>query len=815
MHRLLIAAGAAAAATMPLTAAVLSTVIPAAGDLDEVWQRPPAAIEAAVLAPVPPRVQVGPMGRWMLLLEREPLPPLAEVARPWIGLAGMRVDAATDARFSSSSSAGARVRPLEGGEAARLPLPEGARLEWATFSSDGTRLAWCARLTDHLELWTAATEAVADATLVTDRLSTVMGSVQWGGEGAILLRRVPADRGEAPRPPAVARGPLVQETSGIEAPARTYQDLLRTPEDEALFVHHGTTELVLWTPEGEEVVARGMIAGASLAPGGDAVRVELLRGPWSRTLPAYRFSRDTVVLARGAEGWGEVARFAQDLQEEIPIGGVATGPRSFRWDPLEPARLVWCEALDGGDPGRDAEHRDRWLAQRMPLDGGEASAPVELLRTEQRARDLTFLPAAGEVLATDYDRDRRWTRTVRHTVAPGGGSVAAVVLEDRSAKDRYADLGGVLTEPGPLGAPVAVVRDGFLWRSGRGASPAGDRPFLARQSLDSGEPATLWRCPEGAYQSLTALLEPDAAAPRFVAWHESQAEVPNLYLHEGDRARALTERADPQPMLREVHKELVRYERADGVPLSATLYLPPDHQPGDRHPLLVWGYPLEYSDAGTAGQVSGSPHRFTRMGGASHLFLTLHGYAILDGATMPVVGDPETMNDTFIEQLVLSAEAAIDYAVERGVADRDRTAVAGHSYGAFMTANLLAHSDLFRAGIARSGAYNRSLTPFGFQSERRTLWEATSTYVKVSPFFHAHRIDEPLLLLHGTDDNNSGTFPVQSKRLYHAMVGNGGTARYVQLPGESHGYRSEEAVLHTLAEMVAWLDAHVRDAEPR
>ncbi|MDA0947843.1 MAG: prolyl oligopeptidase family serine peptidase [Planctomycetota bacterium] len=790
---------------------LLALAAPVLQDPAEAWRRPPAAIEKAVLAPVPPRVQAGPRGQWLLLLDREPLPPLAEVARPWIGLAGMRVDPATDASFSSTSYRSATLRPLEGGEPQALPLPEGTRLEWASFSPQGDRLAWCARAADHLELWLAPTADLARARRVTDRLSTVMGGVEFTADGGLVFRRVPEARGAAPRPPAVPRGPLVQETRGVQAPARTYQDLLKNPEDEALFEHHARTEVVLWRAGVEQVLVTGLAGGIDLAPGGGAVLVELLRGPWSRTLPVYRFSRDSVVLVRSEAGWSEVARFAQDLQEEIPIGGVQVGPRSLQWDPLEAARLVWCEALDGGDPGREAEARDRWLAQRFP----EQAEPVELLRTQHRARGLTFLPEPGQVLAEEYDRDRRWTRTLLHTVSERRGSVASMVLEDRSAKDLYADLGSILTEPGPLGAEVAVVRDGFLWRSGRGATPQGDRPFLARQSLESGEPATLWRCPEDAYHSLTALLEPEASAPRFLAWHESTSEVPNLFLHEGDSARPLTEREDPQPMLRAVSKELVTYERADGVPLSATLYLPPDHEPGDRHPLLVWGYPLEYSDANTAGQVSGSPHRFTRMGGSSHLFLTLHGYAVLDGATMPVVGDPETMNDTFIEQLVLSAQAAVDFAVERGVADRERCAVAGHSYGAFMTANLLAHSDLFRAGIARSGAYNRSLTPFGFQSERRTLWEATETYVKVSPFFHAHRIDEPLLLVHGTDDNNSGTFPIQSQRLYHALVGNGGTARFVQLPGESHGYRSEEAVLHTLAEMADWLDAHVRDAAPR
>ncbi|MEE8526058.1 MAG: prolyl oligopeptidase family serine peptidase, partial [Thermoanaerobaculia bacterium] len=262
--------------------------------------------------------------------------------------------------------------------------------------------------------------------------------------------------------------------------------------------------------------------------------------------------------------------------------------------------------------------------------------------------------------------------------------------------------------------------------------------------------------------------------------------------------------------IRGLHKEVVTYERADGVQLSATLYLPADYEPGTRLPLIVWAYPIEFNDPATAGQITRTPYRFTRIGGSSHLHLLTQGYAIMDGATMPIIGHPETMNDTFIEQAVASAKAAIDKAVEMGVADGDRVGVGGHSYGAFMTANLLAHSDLFRAGVARSGAYNRTLTPFGFQAERRPLWEAREVYFAVSPFMHADRINEPILLTHGELDSNSGTFPMQSRRLFKAIKGTGGTARLVMLPNESHGYRARESVLHVLAEMIDWFDRYVK-----
>lgn len=327
----------------------------------------------------------------------------------------------------------------------------------------------------------------------------------------------------------------------------------------------------------------------------------------------------------------------------------------------------------------------------------------------------------------------------------------------------------------------------------------------------------LFRSDAEGYESFVALLSDDGT--RLITRRESPADPPNFFVRRRDGVRddlrALTSFADPTPQLRAIRKQLVTYKRADGVQCSFTLYLPPDYKPGTRLPTVVWAYPLEYTDPATASQVTGSTQRWTTFAGASHLFFVLAGYAVLDNATMPVVGDPETVNNTFIEQIVMSAKAAIDKAVEMGVTDPDRVGVGGHSYGAFMTANLLAHSDLFRAGIARSGAYNRTLTPFGFQNERRTLWEAPELYIRVSPFMYAHKINEPLLLIHGEADNNPGTFPMQSERMYQAIRGNGGTVRFVMLPLESHGYEARESIEHALYEMVAWFDRFVKNAPPR
>jgi dipeptidyl aminopeptidase/acylaminoacyl peptidase len=362
-----------------------------------------------------------------------------------------------------------------------------------------------------------------------------------------------------------------------------------------------------------------------------------------------------------------------------------------------------------------------------------------------------------------------------------------------------------------------VWTDGaHVLRTGPGHTPSGPRPFLAKSELATGKAERLWESAEDRYESFVELVMKDGALEAVVTTSESPTEPANYQWRglAGGNVRALTAFADPTPQIRGIKQELLTYQRADGVILTGTLHLPADYEEGTKLPLFVWAYPLEYTDPATAGQNTNATTRALRIRGASHLALVLAGYAVLDNATMPVVGDPETMNDTFVEQIVASAQAAIDACVARGVADPDHVAVGGHSYGAFMTANLLAHCDLFRAGIARSGAYNRSLTPFGFQSERRTLWQAQDVYLTLSPFFVADRINEPLLLIHGEKDSNMGTFPIQSERLYQAVKGNGGTARLVFLPGEDHGYQARESVLHTVAEMLDWCERHVRSEKP-
>jgi dipeptidyl aminopeptidase/acylaminoacyl peptidase len=481
------------------------------------------------------------------------------------------------------------------------------------------------------------------------------------------------------------------------------------------------------------------------------------------------------------------------------------------WRPTETATLLWVEAMDGGNPKEKAPHRDRILMMKSPFHG----EPTEVFETEQRFRGMEFGEKGSLALVQDYDRNRRWVRTfLVNPDQPGTPSGnQAKVLWSLNVQDRYHSPGEPVTIRLANGERVIHQSGSDIFLSGPGAGPEGERPFFDKFNIETGKTDRLFRSEPGRYESFVAMLDDSGA--RILTERESPTEPPNYFvrtLGASSGEKALTHYPDPTPQLRGIKKQLVSYKREDGVPLSFMLYLPPGYKTVTRLPTVVWAYPLEFNDADTAGQLTGSTDRFTTIVGPSHLFFLLHGYAILDNAAMPVVGNPETVNNTYIEQIVMDAKAAIDKAVEMGVTDRDRVGVGGHSYGAFMTANLLANSNLFRAGIARSGAYNRTLTPFGFQTERRTFWEAPDIYTKMSPFWSANKIKAPLLMIHGEADDNTGTFPIQSERMYQAVRGNGGTVRLVTLPAEAHGYAAKESIEHTLYEMLAWFDKWVKGA---
>jgi dipeptidyl aminopeptidase/acylaminoacyl peptidase len=776
------------------------------------WKQPPQAIVDLIDARPTPGVRLAPDGAKMLLLDRPALPSLAQVSREWHGLAGLRIDARTGGPKTDILYDAIEIRDLASGTTQRLAATPGAGIGGVNWSHRGDRFMFTEIFDDRIDLVIADAASGKRRTLAT-HLAPLLVAPRFLPDGvSILFAHAPQDRGAKPVTDALPTGPSIQESGGEKSPIRTWQDLLKTPDDVALFDWFATAQLAIVDSDGGERTvfgAPGVYSGVDVSPDGSRVLVERLVKPYSFVLPIYGFAHRIEVWDRSGALATVVAEIA--AAENVPMEGVVQGPRDHRWHPTMDATLLCLEALDGGDPKNEAEFRDRLLAIDPPFD----SPPRELLRLEQRARGLAFFAEPSRIAATDYDRDRRWIRTRLFDVGASPAKVLAT-LDDRNSSDRYRDPGALIHDTDERGRTFVRQDGDYVYRRGAGAAKEGARPFLDRMALATGATERLFHCGEGVYEEVIEVLPArgDGSKPDIVISAEAQEVPPEFFrvdLASGDRTQ-LTSFGDDAPRLRGIRKELIHYQREDGVDLSATLYLPAgyDETRDGKLPVFVWAYPLEYTDSATAGQVSGSPHRFTRVGGISHLMLLTQGYCVLDNATMPIVGHPETMNDTFVEQIVGAAKAALDELERRGVGDRERAAVGGHSYGAFMTANLLAHCDLFVTGIARSGAYNRTLTPFGFQSERRTLWEAKDVYAKVSPFFFADRIDEPLLLIHGANDANPGTFPMQSERLFQAIKGQGGKARLVMLPNEDHGYRARESALHCMAEMVEWLDRYLK-----
>ncbi len=780
------------------------------------YKQPPKEIMDVLNAPATPAVSVSPGKDRMALLETLRYPAISELAQPMLRLAGLRINPNTNGQHRQSYFVGMKLKDISDGKEMAVAFPAGSQLIQAQWSPDGKYIAVGNVTPSGVELWIVDT-ATAKATKVKNVfINTAFGDVSWKDSRTISATLVPSKRGAAPtHQDLTPTEPNIQETSGRGGAVQTFQDLLRSPNDEKLFEYYATSQLALIGVDGKirEIGSPAIYDNVDFSPDGKYILASRIERPFSYLFPYFRFPKKVEVWDTNGKSVYTVANLP--LQDALPIQGVPTGPRGYGWVPTEAATLVWAEALDGGDPRKKVTHRDKLMTLAAPF----SSSPGELLKTEHRYQGRAFGERDGMMMFFDFDRDTR-RRRIFATDYRNPGTVK--LISDLNISDRYNDIGQPITKVLPNGKSVIRQNGDDIFLTGTGATPEGDRPFFRRMSLKTLKTDEIFRSGTEIYEAFLGMIDDNGTT--FLTRKESVTEPPNVHYRQlcppdtqciAVLDRKITDFKDTAPQLRGIDKQLVKYKRADGVDLSFTLYTPPGYKPGTRLPTVVWAYPLEFTDATTAGQVSGSTNRFTQVGGTSHLFFLLQGYAVLDNATMPVVGNPETVNDTFVKQVVDSAKAAIEKGVEMGVVDADRVGVGGHSYGAFMTANLLAHSDMFRAGIARSGAYNRTLTPFGFQGERRSFWDATKLYTDISPFFFANKINEPILLIHGEADNNQGTFPMQSERLYAAIGGNGGTARLVMLPLESHGYAARESVEHTLYEMVQWFDKHVKNARPR
>ena len=782
------------------------------------YRQPPAPIAQILDAPATPAVQLSPDRATLLLLERPTLPSIADVSAPEFRLAGLRFDPNTSGPSRENNFTAMSLQPVAGGAARRvsMTLPSGASIANVQWAPGGQRVAFTVTAQGAITLWVAELASASARQLSPRALNAVLGApCDWVDAARLACKFVPEGRGTPPSQGGTPGGPIEQETmSGKAERAATYQDLLKSPTDERLFEFYATSQLALVTLDGKltRLGASELLRRVDASPDGRFLLIDVLHRPFSYQVPLQYFPTRTEVRDLS----GAVAHLVIDrpLVERVPWRGDATipGPRSASWRADATSTLVWVEALDNGDPEVKAPKRDRVLMLDAPFSGNART----LVETEWRTGPVLW--GRGELAIVSETQQKE--RKVRQWVIDPSGKAAPRLLWERSSEDRYASPGTFATTRNASGRNVLLLSaDGAsAFLNGDGASAEGDRPFADRLDLATGKPTRLFQSQAPYYEQPVAWL--DATGARLVTRRESKTDVPNYWSRDLVRRTPpvpLTRFADPAPQFVGVTSQLITYARADGVKLSATVYLPAGYDRAKDGPLpfFLWAYPLEYRSREAASQVVGSPYRFVRPTGASHLFMLTQGYGVMDNPTMPIVGENgKEPNDSYVEQLVASAKAAVDTIVAMGVADRERIGVGGHSYGAFMTANLLAHTRLFRAGIARSGAYNRTLTPFGFQGEDRTYWDATDLYTGMSPFTVANKIKDPILLIHGMADDNTGTYPIQSERMYAALKGNGATTRYVQLPAEAHGYRARESVGHTLAEMVGWLDRFVKPRRP-
>ncbi|CAN5832957.1 S9 family peptidase [soil metagenome] len=797
------------------------------------YDKPPPNVLDVLRAPSPPVPYVSPTGDSILLVSWVDYPPMSRVAEPFLRLAGVRVEPKNRRKHDTPGGYGippcARemtLTKLATGAEIRVALPAGRCVEAPSWSADAKRFSFRSTSADAVELWLADATTGEIHVVPGVRLNPILGNVvQWmPDQKSLLVKLVPDSAGAPPAAPLVPSGPSIQETTGQKGESSTYEarDVLTSKHDEDLFDYYASSQLAL-VDAASGAVTRvgkpGIYTDVDAAPGGDHLLVETLRKPYSYVTTFDRFAHDVEIWDRAGKVTHPVASLP--VADRVPVHGVPTGPRDFEWRATEPATLTWAEALDGGDWKAKVPARDKVMMHKAPF-----TAPaVEVLRTEQRYAGFWWGEQPSLAFLREHDDNRHWTRTF--TVNVDEQPARPKLLWDRSTDEHYKHPGSPVMRELPNGSWVVRQEGESVYLSGQGSSTEGDRPFLDRLDLKARTSERLFRSEKTAYDVFLAFVEA-GATPRFLTWHQTPTEPPNAFLRTlADRVpnapagepafnsapRPVTHIPDPTPVVRAIKKRIVKYKRKDGTDLSFTIYTPPDYQEGKRVPSILYAYPLDYADPSKAGQLTGSEQMFTRL--RQYRFLLLAGYAIIDNAAFPIVGDPKKAYDTYLEQLVADARAAVDKAVEIGVADPDRIGITGHSHGALMTVNLLAHTDLFRAGVATSGSYNKTLTPFGFQNERRSVWEAQSVYLKASPFFFADKLKLPLLIMHGQDDANPGTTPLQATKLYEAVRGNGGTARLVMLPHEPHWYAALESNEQLVAEMIRWFDRYVKNAPAR
>jgi dipeptidyl aminopeptidase/acylaminoacyl peptidase len=783
--------------------------------VDLPYQKPPKEIMELADAPATPSALLNDANTMIVLRHRSNYKTIEELSETELRLAGLRINPVTN--IGSRTRYYNNITLMRVGEREEIQvkdLPDNPRLANFSWSPDNSKMAFTQTVSGGVELWVMDMESANAKKLTGAKLNANMGSpYTWLKDGGgFLVKFLPDDKKPLiDKSVAVPTGPKISVSDGQKAQNRTYQDLLQDKADEFNFEQLVRSTLFTVDLDGNKKLWKetAMYAGESFSPDGKYIMVTTLHEPFSYLVPYYRFPQKTVIY----DASGKEIKVLNEvpLEEVRPKGFMATTKemRNENWRSDKPATVYYVKALDQGDPANEVEFRDEVFTLDAPFNG----TPKSILKTKQRYAGIVW---GNNEVAIAYDRWWNTRNSKTYLFNPSDVNEAPEIIFDLNYQDSYADPGSFRTEKNELGTYTLIINKNKLYLTGQGYSPEGIRPFFDEFDIKSKETTRLWRADgEENLESIVKVM--DAKQGVLLTQVQSATEFPNLYIRNTKKRIApqqITFFDNPYKTLEGVYKEVITYKRDDDLELSGTLYLPAgyDKDKKEKLPMILWAYPREYKDKSTAGQVTSSPHTFIRPYYGSMIYWVTQGYAILDGAAFPIVGEgDEEPNDSFRKQLVANAKAAIDAVDEMGYIDRDRVAVGGHSYGAFMTANLLSHSDLFAAGIARSGAYNRTLTPFGFQSEERSYWEAPEVYYTMSPFMHADKMKTPLLLIHGVADNNSGTYPLQSERYFNALKGLGAPVRLVMLPKESHGYAARESILHMLWEQDQWLDKYVKN----
>ena len=781
------------------------------------YQKPPQEILELIDVPLAPATILDSDANMMIFLYRDQFKSISELSEEELRLGGLRINPVTNINSRATYYNNLKVKSVDGKTPKDVTgLPDAPRLTNFNWSPDESMIAFTHTTNTGVELWVLDIEKAAARKLTDAHINANMRStVNWFRDNsAILVTNLPKDRKELiDTETSVPTGPTISVSDGKEAQNRTYQDLLKNPNDEFNFEQLARSELVKVNLDGttSSWMSPKMYSDISFSPDGKYVMVTHLKKPFSYLVPYYRFPSETNVYDVNGELVNKINEVP--LIEDLPKGFMAEreGKRNWSWRADRPATLTYVTALDGGDPENEVEYRDEFFQLEAPFTGEGKS----LLKVKNRASGITWGDNETAV-AYDYWWNTRNTKT--YVFDPSDSSVEPKIIFDRNYQDVYSDPGNFVTTQNEFGRNILELDGEEAYLMGSGFTDKGQFPFVDKIDLEDGKTERLYQSKyEDKKETLVEALNMDKG--EILVRIESSTEYPNYFIRDidaKDKLTQITSFENPFKSLADVHKEVITYKRDDGLELNATLYLPAgyDQENPEKLPMFMWAYPREFKDKNSASQNTSNANDFTYPYYGSPIYWVNRGYVVLDDASFPIVGEgDEEPNDSFRKQLVGNAKAAIDAVDEMGFVDRDRVAVGGHSYGAFMTANLLSHSDLFAAGIARSGAYNRTLTPFGFQSEERNYWEAPEIYNSMSPFMHADKMDTPLLMIHGEADNNSGTYPMQSERYFNALKGLGATARLVMLPKESHGYSAKESVLHVLWEQDQWLEKYVKNRE--